>query len=304
MNPSRGSNTSSGFTLIEVLVSIALLSLIAFSIVSITNDSTSTKIEVITEDNDLLKVHTAISSIEKNINQLYSPLYKHGKLNLNTFRPDVNSTEEERQTFTEIESSIYNQFQHNKRFSGYSENMDLIPKIIKESNHTLTFLSNGYQRKNLNDNKSQLCWVTFTLTEPSNDEIEELKEKNPNADFKIGKNLVRYIDATDPFNPNPPDTENLFQQVLMDQVISVEWRFWDRKKKDFSLIENLQEDHLPISTFKIKLEFYDLYNKEQSIEKVLSTHYSESHILSLLSAQKSSLQSQSLNGSEEEGVRE
>lgn len=295
---------NSGFTLIEVLVSIALLSLIAFSIVSITKDSTSTKMEVISEDNDLLKVHTAISAIEKDISQLYSPLYRQGKLSLTIIRPNENSTEEERQSFSELESTLYNQFQHNRRFSGYAENMDLIPRILKESNNTITFLSNGYQRKNLNDNKSQFSWITFTLSEPSNDDIEELKEKNTGPDFKIGKNLVRFVDANDPFNPNLQSQDELYPQVLMDQVISVDWFFWDRKKKDFSHLENLQEDHQPITSFKIKIQYYDLYNKEQSIEKILSTQFSESNINALLSSQKNMNLPQQQNPYENGGEKE
>lgn len=281
--------SNKGFTLLEVLVSIALLSLIAFSIVRITQDSTTSKIEIINEDNDLLRIHTSVSAIEKDVHHFYSPLYQHPRINTQPLRPNANATEEERQAFSEFERDLYSQFQNNRRFSGYAQNLDLIPKVIKESNHTITFLSNGYQRKNLNENKSQFSWITYTLEEPSSDDIEFLKEVHPEPDFKIGKNLVRYIDAKDPFSPEITNKDDLYPQVLMDQVINIEWSYWDRKKKGFSLLENLIDEHLPLSALKVKIEFYDLFNKEQVLEKILTTHYTEQEIQKLISKAQSKI---------------
>jgi prepilin-type N-terminal cleavage/methylation domain-containing protein len=275
-----------GFTLIEVLVSIFLLSMMAFSIIKITDQSTTTKIETIKEDNDFLRIYSALYTIQWDINHFYSPLFQQPRLQINKLAPNINSTEEERQSFSEFERNIVAQFRTNKRFSGYSDNGDLIPRLLKESNNTMTFLSNGYRRKNLNEKKSQLAWITYTLEDPTNDDIEALKEKEQKEDVKPGKNLVRYIDAANPFSPDPSSKDDLFPQVVMEKVINMEWSFWDRKKKAFSLIENYTEEHQPITSFKVKIEYLDLYDQEQQVEKIFPTNFSERAIANKLNLEQ------------------
>ncbi len=275
-----------GFTLIEVLVSIFLLSMMAFSIIKITDQSTRTKIETIKEDNDFLRVHSALYTMQWDINHFYSPLFQQPRLQINKLAPNINNTEEERQSFSEFERNLSVQFRTNKRFSGLSDNGDLVPKLLRESNHTLTFLSNGYRRKNLNEKKSQLAWITYTLEEPTSEDIEAMKFNEQKDEVKPGKNLVRYIDASDPFSPDPKSIDELFPQVIMEKVTSMEWSFWDRKKKSFSLIENYTEDHQPLTSFKVKLSYFDLYDQEQTIEKIFPTNFNEKSIANKINLQQ------------------
>lgn len=275
-----------GFTLIEVLVSIFLLSMMAFSIIKITDQSTRTKIETIKEDNDFLRIHSALYTMQWDINHLYSPLYQQPRLQINKLTPNINATEEERQSFSEFERNMVAQFRMNKRFSGLSDNGDLIPKILNESSHTITFLTNGYRRKNLNEKKSNFAWITYNLEDPTTDDIEAMKINEQKDDVKPGKNLVRYIDASNPFSSDPTSKDDLFPQVIMEKVNTIEWSFWDRKKKSFSLLENYSEDHQPITVLKIKISYYDLYDQEQSVEKIFPTNFSESSIAQKLSKEQ------------------
>ena len=284
-----------GFTLIEVLVSIFLLSMMAFSIIKITDQSTTTKIETIKEDNDFLRIYSALYTIQWDVNHFYTPLFQQSKLQINKLAPNINSTEEERQNFSEFERNMSAQFRNNKRFSGLSDNGNLIPRIQKESHHTLTFLSNGYRRKNLNEKKSQFAWITYTLEEPSADDIEAMKEKEQKEDVKAGKNLVRYIDASNPFSSESPSKDDLFPQVIMKKVLNIHWSFWDRKKKSFTSIENYSDDHQPITTFKIKIEYLDLYDQEQSIEKILPTNFSERTVAQKLNLEQKLSNQQQIN---------
>lgn len=286
MKRTLSSTFNAGFTLIEVIISILLLSVIAFSIIKITDQSTTTKIETIKEDNDFLRVYSAFYTMQWDINHYYSPLAQYNKLITANLAPNVNATDQERQTFSEFENEIVNKFRNNKKFSGITENGELIPKIIKDSNTSITFLSNGYRRKNLNEKKSNLSWITYTLEDATADDIDALKEKEQKEDVKSGKNLVRYIDATDPFSLDPKSKDELFPQVLFEKVQSVEWSYWDRSKKSFSLMENFSEDKQPITAFKIQIVFYDIYDQEQTLQKIFPTNYNENDVIKKQRAQQ------------------
>lgn len=275
-----------GFTLIEVIISILLLSMMAFSIIKITDQSTTTKIETIKEDNDFLKVYSALYTIQWDINHYYSPLFQHTVLQTSKLAPNINATEEEKQNFAEFQNSLLAQFRTNRRFSGVTESGELIPKLLKESNHTITFLSNGYRRKNLNEKKSNFAWITYTLEDPSEDDIEFMKEKEQKEEVKAGKNLVRYIDATNPFSPELPSKDDLFPQVIFEKVTNIEWSFWDRKKRNYSLIDIYTEDHQPITSFKLKITFNDIYDQEQTVEKIFPTNFNEKDALKRIIAQQ------------------
>lgn len=275
-----------GFTLIEVIISILLLSLMAFSIIKITDQSTKTKMETIKEDNDFLSVYSAFYTMQWDINHYYTPLIHYSKLNTSTLTPNINSTEEERQLFSDFERDIIAKFRNNKRFSGITESGELIPKLLHESNSTITFFSNGYRRKNLNEKKSNMAWITYTLEDPTADDIEALKDREQKDDVKPGKNLVRYIDAQNPFSAEPTSKDDLFPQVIFEKVSSLEWSFWDRAKKDFSTIDNLTEDKQPLTALKLKIVFLDVYDQEQTLEKIFPTNYSESAVTKRLQPQQ------------------
>jgi prepilin-type N-terminal cleavage/methylation domain-containing protein len=288
-----------GFTLIEVIISILLLSVMAFSIIKITDQSTKTKLETIKEDNDFLRIYSAFYTIQWDFNHLYTPLVQNSKINTTSLAPNINETEEEKQLFSEFERDIIAKFRNNKRFSGITESGELIPKILFESNHTITFLSNGYRRKNLNEKKSNLAWITYTLEDPSTDDVEALKEKEQKEDVKAGKNLVRYIDAINPFSTDPTSKDDLFPQVIFEKVVSIEWSFWDRAKKSFASLDNINEEKQPITAFKVKIVFYDIYDQEQTLEKIFPTNFNESEIAKRLRSQRNNRSNTQTNRSNE-----
>ena len=70
---------SEGFTLIEVLIAIVLLAFISLYTYKMIDTNTDTKERVLKEDQLLIQTLTAISRIDVDITQLYSPLYSSPK---------------------------------------------------------------------------------------------------------------------------------------------------------------------------------------------------------------------------------
>ena len=64
-----------GFTLIEVLIAVILLSFLMISVYTIVDNSSNTIHSVTQEDRDFIQIETALSRLDKDFNQIYSPLY-------------------------------------------------------------------------------------------------------------------------------------------------------------------------------------------------------------------------------------
>jgi len=68
-------DNQAGFTLLEVLIAITILSLLMVSIYSVIENSTTTKDRIITEDRDKMQLEMAFARIETDLEYIYSPLY-------------------------------------------------------------------------------------------------------------------------------------------------------------------------------------------------------------------------------------
>ena len=64
-----------GFTLIEVLITIVILSFLMISVFSIIDNSTITKENITIEDRELIQIESALTRFELDFTQLYSPLF-------------------------------------------------------------------------------------------------------------------------------------------------------------------------------------------------------------------------------------
>ena len=64
-----------GFSLLEILISITLLSIMMVFVIDITNDSLDTKDTVLAEDQELFQAEMAVNRIVTDISHMYNPLF-------------------------------------------------------------------------------------------------------------------------------------------------------------------------------------------------------------------------------------
>jgi len=232
-------NNQSGFTLMEVLIAITILSFIMVAVVTITDSSLNMKERILMEDRESLQVETAFSRIEWDFSQIYSPLY---------FSHAMEPT-----NLTEEEGEVYNQlidtYQSNDRFSFPSYDGLPVPRMKTPSKTSLVFLATSNRRKLKNIKQSHFAWIKYDLITPkdsSDEDDEQLK----------GDVLVRYFVPNNVYSPDSIPWDKVKAQVLLRGIESLEYEFWNPETKKWTDNMDLIKDgnHL-IRGLKIKMEW-------------------------------------------------
>ncbi|MFA6237533.1 MAG: prepilin-type N-terminal cleavage/methylation domain-containing protein [Bacteriovorax sp.] len=240
---------NAGFTLVEVLIAILLMAFISLQTFRMVDNSTDTKENVLREDRVLLQSLTAVSRLDSDITQLYSPLYSYSKANPAS---DPNAVYQDNAT-------------SRGTFDGKAKNGMIIPQFQSEDKSTLIFLTQANRRKIADAKESRFTWVRYSLrrSEKTNDEPSD--EKLPNAG---DSELVRQTISSNIF-VSDLNWSDVKAQVLMDQVKSVEFSFWDERAKKFTTsLQDLNENKNTVRSMKMDLVWVDENNHEQKIEKV------------------------------------
>lgn len=239
---------SSGFTLIEVLIAITILSFIAFSTYKMVDSNTTTKETVLREDQVIIQSLTAIARLDSDLSQLYTPLYYSGKST-----PQASASAD---VYAEEAAPSGN-------FDGKSKNGQLIPQFKSEEKSSIIFFTQANRRKVADSKESRFAWVKYSLRPMENDPDAPEDEKRNQGSYEF----VRQVIATDIFNPALSWTE-VKPQVLLKNVKSVEFSFWDERTKKFvTSIQELNENKNLIRALKVVLVWIDEDNNEQTVEK-------------------------------------
>ena len=245
---------NSGFTLVEVLIAILLLSFISLQTFRMIDNSTDTKENVLREDQILLQSLTAVSRLDSDISQLYSPLYAYSKGNPTT---DPNAIYQENAT-------------SKGAYDGKAKNGLIIPQFQSEDKSTLVFLTTSNRRKVSDAKESRFSWVRYSVRRTEKTDDESMDAKTANA----GQNeLVRQTISTNIYS-NDLNWTDVKAQVIMTQVKSVEFSFWDERSKKFvnSLLD-LNENKNTIRLLKMDLVWVDENAHEQKVEKIYRILY-------------------------------
>jgi prepilin-type N-terminal cleavage/methylation domain-containing protein len=237
---------SSGFTLIEVLIAIVLLAFISLYTFKMVDTNLDTKDQVLKEDRLLLQTLTAISRIDSDFNQIYSPLYSTSKEN-----PSADSNQ------------LYQDNSSPKgQFDGKAKNGILIPQFQSPDKSTLIFFTASNRRKMADAKDSRYNWVKYSIrrTDHSGEDAAEPKSTGD-------QELVRQTITTNIYSDDL-NWSDVKAQVLLTNVKSVEFSFWDeRTKKYVTSILELNENKNLIRSIKLNLVWIDEDNHEQKIEK-------------------------------------
>ncbi len=240
---------NSGFTLIEVLIAIILLSFISLSTFKMIDNSTDTKDRVLKEDQLLVQTLTAVSRLDSDISQMYSPLFSDGKGN-----PIIDP------------NALYQDNASSRgAFDGKTKSGLIIPQFQSTDKSTLTFLTAANRRKIAEVKESRYAWVKYSLrhTEKPQGEVED-KNLNTKGEYE----LIRQSISTNIYS-NDLNWGDVKAQVLLTGIKSLEFSFWDERSKKFvTSIQDLNENKNSIRSLKMELVWIDENNHEQKISKV------------------------------------
>jgi len=242
-----------GFTLVEVLVAITLLSFMMVGIYTVTENSINTKDTVIKEDREFLQLYTFGHRLNQDISQIYSPLY-----------------------FSSTEIKRDRSFEKSDTFDRYSNNPAQNNRFIPTRMFPVVTVKNQPVPILEQDNKSDITFLTA-----SNRRFIEGQKQSPYA-------LVRYSLETDP-EPIAEETSMIVRRtnklgvwlgdIEMDEfkpytllrgVKDLIFEFWSRK--DEKWVDNIRllppEERYTPRAIKVTVTFVDTSGAEMTSLRV------------------------------------
>lgn len=199
-------NSEAGFTLLEILLAIMVLSIMMMLVFDMSNKSTDTVDRVMTEDREYMQVQMAFSIIDRDFLSLYTPL------------------------FTEvIKKQLPGEEREDKeRFNGITHLGKVIPVIDNPDKHELIFMTYSNQRRLQDLKQSNYAWVRYTLR------AKESDDKKKNGSFE----LIRQFTADNPYG-DAFEWDKIKSNVLLSNVEKFQFFFWSVDKEEY--VESLTD---------------------------------------------------------------
>ena len=250
--------SNSGFTLIEVLIAITILSLLMATMYTIVNDSTESKDQIISEDRDALQLVTALDRMEQDFAQFYSPLYYSAKYVKKTTGQgqrfgDPGQNEEE-QVPDPLASYV-----PSERFPAISNSADIIPKLDNESKTEIAFLTTSNRRILEDSKQSRYAWVRYSLRSSTREDAG-LKE---GADYE----LTRAIETENIYNKDF-NWDSVKEYPILRDIKSFQFQFWNASTEKFvDRLELVAKDKETPRLIKILMVWINSDNNEVTIER-------------------------------------
>ena len=252
-----------GFTLIEVLIAITLLSAVMIGIITLTDNTFDTADRVIREDEERLALETAFSRMEWDLSQLYTPLYFSHLL-----KPEGMSEDE-----GEIYNSIIDKYQRNSRFNLLSYDYIPVPLFKIEDKTTLTVFTNANRRKLENLKQSNFAWIQYSL-EPNDEEIPEGIEQTTAKEVQSSKMLIRKIQNSNVYGSSQIEWDKIKSQVLFRKVNKLKYEFWNKETDKWTdNIELIKNGANHIKGIKVTMDYYDQDNLEKTTVRIFRPLY-------------------------------
>ena len=256
---------SNGFTLVEVLIGISILSLIMLAIVNFSSEVMDVADRVPREDRENLQIETAMARLEWDFSQIYSPLYFSHML-----EPEKMSEFE-----GEAYNRIINQYQSNSRFNALSFDGLPIPTYKNSEKSSLVFFTSSNRRRFANDKQSQFAWVKYELVK-DDDEIEETEEVEENRKLNAQNKIVRSIISTNVYSPRELDWSQVKQQTLLRGVIKLLFEFYNPENNKWTdNLDLIKNGYQKITAIRVTLDYLDGSNTESQTIRIFRPLFPE-----------------------------
>lgn len=232
-------NEQKGFSLLEVLIAIVILSFLMLSIYQIIDNSSASNYRIQNEDRALLQFESALNIIQTDFEYMYSPLFfeTDRKTDLAAYKK-VFKTSAPGSSSSRNNDDVYNdgnQGTLSDIYLGYSASNLPIPRFINENKTSIAFLTSAGRRLVKDTKQSNLFWVVYELRdnpEPDNQEAPYV--------------LTRATLRENIYDPNV-DLKSLKPYAILDNVKSLEFKFWNRERRAFVDASRLlnEDENLP-----------------------------------------------------------
>ena len=250
--------SNSGFTLIEVLIAITILSLLMATMYTIVNDSTESKDQIISEDRDALQLVTALDRMEQDFAQFYSPLYYSAKY-VKSSQNQVQQFGEPGQDQGEQKPDPLAAYVPTERFPAISNSADIIPKLDNETKTEIAFLTTSNRRILEDSKQSRYAWVRYSLRSSTREDTG-LKE---GADYE----LTRAIETENIYNKDF-NWDNVKEYPILRDIKSFQFQFWNASTEKFvDKLELVAKDKETPRLIKILMVWINSDNNEVTIER-------------------------------------
>ena len=240
-----------GFTLIEILVAITILSFMMVSIYTVVDNNINTKEIVISEDRQFLQMYTAMHRLNEDISQIYSPLY-YSSIEIKKPGTDQNPN-------LEYSDNIANnnRFIPSPLFPRANVLNQPIPIIEQETKNSLMFMTSSNKRFIEGQKQSRFSWVHYSL---ESDDRDEAPAENM---------LVRRVVSENVFERNL-DVPAVRPQVLLRGVKELRFEFWSRQ--DVKWVDNVRllapEERETIRAIRLTLTWVDSNKTERTTLRI------------------------------------
>ncbi len=251
--------SNQGFTLLEVLIAITLLSFIMLGIFNFTDNLIGTAQRVSAEDKDLLQIETAMARIEWDFSQIYSPLYFS-----HAMEPDK---------MTPTEGEAYNQmiahYQANNRFTTLSYDGLPIPVFQFTDKTTFSFFTTSNRRRFQDQKQSNFAWVQYSLETDDSEDKADIEEE-PKSKLV----LVRKFLSSQIYKSEDIQWEDIKSQILLRNISSVKYEFWNLdSEKWVENLDTIKNGHQKIDAIKLTIEYFNLDGNELTSVRVFRPLY-------------------------------
>ena len=238
----------SGFTLIEILIAIAILSFMALGVFQIVSQSSDTADRVTIEDEEFVQVVGALKKIDRDFSSIYSPLYYSPPMGI---IQELQGKEEDDYDVTPEELPINQKYKEHDLYDGTTEDGHPIPAIFYEKNTEIIFFVSSHKRKYENEKESNFSWIRYFIS--------------TNPDKSDQKILYRQEIAENIFY-DELDWGNRPAFILLDNISKIEILFWNQEKEEWS--DSISEDAKYLGpSLKINLIWIDQTNNENLVSK-------------------------------------
>jgi len=236
-----------GFTLLEIIISITILSFLMLGVFYLTENSTEGAARTTREDLVKMQIEAALNRIEQDFSRIYTPLYYKA----------IKGKKSKQSREMEMMSEEFPSFETNERFPALTQDNQPIPAIKSDSPADLLFLSTTHQRKIQNAKESHYVWIKYMLR----DSLDE--DRNAMAPFE----LIRYYIPSDIYATDF-DFEKIRPSVLLSHIKKLEFKFWNPSKKEFvDDFKMMDKPHL-LRAIKVVLTTVDAKNIESKFERI------------------------------------
>jgi prepilin-type N-terminal cleavage/methylation domain-containing protein len=249
-------NNQDGFTLIEILIAITLMSVLMVGVYTITNSSTEIKEKIISEDRDYLQVVTAFARLERDFSEIFSPLYYSHR-----YQP----TEEERRQVEEFRAP-QNRFEPNEKYIALTNDGQPIPNIDNPDKSTLIFKANVHKRTMQNVKQSRYAWIRYRLV-PMEASKNDDSEQNRSGLYQ----LMRGYQSENIYETEF-EWDKVPEFVILKNIKSLEFHFWNKNAAKFvSSLKELNQNDPLLRLVQVKLVWVDQAGVEKEFEKSFRT---------------------------------